>query len=176
MALTVDAVLGLLEEKGARRYGNEPVSQLEHALQCAAMAESEGAPATLVAAALLHDLGHLLAPDHGSETIHQYVALPFLRGLFPEAVLEPIRLHVDAKRYLCRLDPRYHERLSPASRASLASQGGPFSNVHAAAFEAQAWAGPALRLRRWDDRAKVKGLPTPSMDRYATMLRTIVVQ
>src|SRR5690606_20480083 len=98
----------LLRERGAGRYGNEAVSQLDHALQCAQLAEEAGeAPAT-IAAALLHDLGHLVAVEHlrrgdpgrTRDDLHQYAALPFLRGLLPPAVLEPIRMHVDAKRCL----------------------------------------------------------------------------
>jgi phosphonate degradation associated HDIG domain protein len=175
MGLGADDVVMLLERRGSRRYGRERVSQLEHALQCAALAEREGASPMLVTAALLHDLGHLLAdPDdtgHDADDIHQFVAIPFLRGLVPDPVLEPIRLHVDAKRWLCRTEPGYRERLSPASVASLERQGGLFDRVEAEAFVRRPFACDAIRLRRWDDRAKVAGAITPPLDYFADLLR-----
>ncbi|MCM3208608.1 HD domain-containing protein, partial [Paenibacillus illinoisensis] len=121
-------------------YSGEPVTQLEHALQSGLLAEASGADEALVAAAFLHDLGHLLnrqgdTPSaRGIDDLHQYYVLPFLRPLFSDAVLEPIRLHVDAKRCLCRTDAGYFESLSPDSVRSLALQGGIFSDEEAAAF------------------------------------------
>jgi phosphonate degradation associated HDIG domain protein len=163
MALGISEILELYEVRGARLYGSEAVSQLEHALQCAALAMAEKARPELIAAALLHDLGHLVAevPHRigcSADDLHQYLAIPLLRGTFPEAVLEPVRLHVDAKRFLCYADRGYRDRLSPASRHSLELQGGPFRAVEAERFLAQPYALDALRLRRWDDRAKVAGL------------------
>ena len=104
--LSFDDIERLFEERGGEQYSGEPVTQLQHALQTAALAEAEGAGDALVTAALLHDLGHLLhdlgeTPSlRGVDDVHQYRALPFLRGLFPDAVLDAIKLHVDAKRYL----------------------------------------------------------------------------
>ena len=127
MALTRDDIALLLTERGKKQYGREAVSQLDHALQCALLAEEAGETTASVVAALLHDLGHLLAPaaaEHEAraprhDDLHQYVALPFLRGVLPDAVLEPIRMHVDAKRYLCAVDTAYWATLSPASQHSL---------------------------------------------------------
>jgi phosphonate degradation associated HDIG domain protein len=153
-------------ERGARRYetagpqGRSGVTQLQHALQCATLAARAEAPDPLVAAALLHDLGHLLyeQADHemgtGKDDVHQYLALPFLRPYFGPAVLEPIKFHVDAKRWLCATDPAYWAALSAGSQRSLVLQGGPFSADAALAFIAQPYAEDAVRLRRWDDRAK----------------------
>ncbi len=107
MALTLDDIEPLFAAKGDRMYAGEPVTQLQHALQSAQLAEQSGADAALVVAALLHDLGHMVNDQGETPTLrgiddrHEYVALPFLRGLFDDAVLQPIRLHVDAKRYLC---------------------------------------------------------------------------
>src|ERR1700693_6203545 len=121
MALNLEDIRTLFEQYGELAYSGEPVSQLEHALQTAQLAEQNGASDTLIAAALLHDLGHLLSPraqafdtptEKAIEDLHQYQALPFLRPNFPDAVLEPIRLHVDAKRCLCAIDSGYFERLS----------------------------------------------------------------
>ena len=128
MALNLEDIAHLLATRGVNQYGREAVSQLEHALQCAQWAEKSGETSATVAAALLHDLGHLLAPGGDTaeqDDLHQYMAIPFLRGLLPDAVLEPIRLHVDAKCYLCTMEPGYWETLSPASQHSLVLQGGP---------------------------------------------------
>jgi len=171
MALTVEEIRGLYREHGHVAYSGEPVTQLEHALQSGLLAEEAGADEALVAAAFLHDLGHLLnrqgeTPSaRGIDDLHQYYVLPFLRPLFADAGLEPIRLHVDAKRCLCRTDAGYFERLSPDSVRSLALQGGIFSE-EAAAFLQRPFAEAALRLRRWDDMAKEEGKVTPDLDHY----------
>ncbi|KVN93347.1 phosphonate degradation HD-domain oxygenase [Burkholderia ubonensis] len=172
MALTLEEIRSLYQEHGHVAYSGEPVSQLEHALQSGLLAEEAGAGDALVAAAFLHDLGHLLnrqgeTPSaRGIDDLHQYYVLPFLRPLLPDAVLEPIRLHVDAKRCLCRTDAGYFESLSPDSVRSLALQGGVFSEEEAAAFLRRPFAEDALRLRRWDDMAKVEGRATPDLDHY----------
>ncbi|MDD2545173.1 MAG: HD domain-containing protein [Burkholderiaceae bacterium] len=185
MALNPHDILDMLATRGPAQYGREAVSQLEHALQCAQLAEQAGeAPATVVAA-LLHDLGHLLAPapkapsapdtPQAQDDLHQYLALPFLRPAFPDAVLEPIRLHVDAKRYLCAVDPGYWDTLSPASKHSLELQGGVYSVAEAARFADQPLAQEAVRLRRYDDLAKVPGLPTPDLAHYAAVLQAVAL-
>lgn len=176
MALTLDEITGLFHANDTVQYGAEAVTQQQHALQCAHLAEQADASPALVAAALLHDLGHLLAPEQGpkpigADDLHQFMALPFLRGVFPEAVLAPIRLHVDAKRYLCRVDPSYWAGLSPASKKSLVLQGGPFSAEEAHAFMAQAFAADAVALRRWDDGAKNPEASTPGWTHYAGVLQ-----
>ncbi len=170
--LSVGDIEAVFARRGAEQYSGEPVTQLEHALQSAALAEAEGADDELVTAALLHDLGHLLqdlgqTPTlRGVDDVHQYAALPFLRGLFGERVLGGIRLHVDAKRYLCATRPEYHDALSEDSKRSLKLQGGVFDDAQAQAFIAQPGAPDAVRLRLWDDRAKVAGLPTPPLSHY----------
>jgi phosphonate degradation associated HDIG domain protein len=162
----------LFARHGAAQYSGEPVTQLEHALQTAHFAEQSGASDALVTSCLLHDLGHLLNEQgetptlRGIDDTHQYFALPFLRGLFPDAVLDAIKLHVDAKRYLCQVDAGYHERLSADSKRSLALQGGVFSAAAAAAFLAQPGAPDAVRLRQWDDRAKQADLATPPLAHF----------
>ncbi|PAK11205.1 phosphonate degradation HD-domain oxygenase [Burkholderia ubonensis] len=172
MALTLEEIRGLYREHGHVVYSGEPVTQLEHALQSGLLAEEAGADDALVAAAFLHDLGHLLnrqgeTPSaRGIDDLHQYYVLPFLRPLLPDAVLEPIRLHVDAKRCLCRTDAGYFESLSPDSVRSLALQGGVFSDEAAAAFLRRPFAEDALRLRRWGDMAKVEGKATPDLNHY----------
>ncbi len=182
--MTVDDIAELMQRRGAAQYGREAVSQLEHALQCAHLAETAGEPDELVAAALLHDLGHLLAaekeqsvePASDRDDLHQFIPLPLLRGLFAEAVLAPIGLHVDAKRWLCAQEPGYFESLSPASVHSLALQGGPFTPEQAQAFEEQPHAQAAIRLRRYDDWAKVPGVATPALAHYASLMRRLALR
>src|SRR5438105_3837164 len=133
MALRLGDIEKLFRDHGHIAYSGEGVSQLEHALQSACQAEEAGAGDELVTAALLHDLGHLLnlqgetPTRRGIDDQHQYFAIPFLRPLFPAMVVEAIRLHVDAKRALCSLEPDYYEDLSEDSRRSLTLQGGIFS-------------------------------------------------
>ena len=162
----------LFARHGASQYSGEPVTQLQHALQTAHLAEQSGASDALVTACLLHDLGHLLndlgeTPSlRGLDDSHQYYALPFLRGLLPDTVLDAIKLHVDAKRYLCQANPGYYARLSDDSRRSLALQGGVFDAAQATAFLAQGGAHDAVRLRQWDDLAKQPDLATPSLAHF----------
>jgi phosphonate degradation associated HDIG domain protein len=172
MALTLSDIERLFEERGGEQYSGEPVTQLQHALQTAALGEAEGASDALVIAALLHDLGHLLhdlgdTPSlHGVDDVHQYRALPFLRGLFDDAVLDAIKLHVDAKRYLCATRPGYHDSLSADSQRSLLLQGGIFSYREAENFIAQLGAEAAVRLRLWDDLAKDADKVTPPLSHF----------
>jgi phosphonate degradation associated HDIG domain protein len=183
MSLTLNEVVDLLQRRGHQQYGMEAISQLEHALQCADMAEQAGETPETIVAALLHDMGHLLAAerdgqsehDTSKDDLHQYIALPFLRTLFPDAVLEPIRLHVDAKRYLCLMDSGYWAELSPASKHSLEQQGGVFSEQQAEVFMQQNFAAEAVRLRRYDDLAKVPAKVVPDLSHYAVYLQQVVL-
>ena len=175
MALTIAQIVNLYETRGAAQYGSEAVSQMEHALQCAALAERAQAAPDLIAACLLHDLGHLLADaphENGRDVddVHQYLAIPFLQGVLPPAVLEPVRLHVEAKRYLCCVEPGYWHDLSGASKHSRELQGGAWTPQEAERFSARPHAREAVALRRWDDLAKVPGKATPGLARYAVLL------
>jgi phosphonate degradation associated HDIG domain protein len=174
--MVVQEIVSLYANKGDRAYEGEGVTQLEHALQSAHLAEQAGAPRELVCAALLHDIGHLLndrgeTPTlRGVDDLHQYAALPFLRHLFPESVHGPIRLHVDAKRYLCATRPGYHARLSEDSKRSLELQGGVFSRAEAERFIGQRHAAEAVSVRLWDDAAKIAGAATPDLAHFEPML------
>lgn len=177
MALSFQDIETLFARRGAEQYSGEPVTQLEHALQSAQLAEQAGADDELVTAALLHDLGHLLNEQgetpslRGIDDLHQYYALPFLRGLFGERVLQAIQFHVDAKRYLCATRPEYWASLSDDSKRSLELQGGIFSANEAQAFIARPHAKDAVLLRLWDDQAKAASLPTPSLSHYLERAR-----
>jgi phosphonate degradation associated HDIG domain protein len=180
MALSLADIKGLFDTYGALAYSGEPVTQLEHALQSGELAEEEGASEELIAAAFLHDLGHLLNRQgqtptaRGIDDLHQYFALPFLRPVLPDTVLEPIKLHVDAKRYLCAVDDAYFSCLSADSVRSLELQGGIFSAEQAREFLGRPFAEDAVRLRRWDDLAKVAGKPTPDLNHYLRIVERVM--
>jgi len=176
MSLSISDICILFARKGGRAYDGEPVTQLEHALQTATSAEASGASPAIVTAALLHDLGHLLNDQgdtptlRGVDDVHQYAALPFLRGLFDDDVLSPIKLHVDAKRYLCATRSDYYDALSVDSKRSLVLQGGVFSKAQADAFIAQPHARHAVDVRLWDDLAKLPGASTPPLAHFVTVM------
>jgi phosphonate degradation associated HDIG domain protein len=171
-----EEVAGLMRKHGGDAYFGEPVSQLEHALQAASLASRAHSAPELIAAALLHDVGHLLhdlgedIADRGVDARHEESGYQWLLARFGPAIAEPVRLHVAAKRYLCRVDPGYHAALSPASVQSLALQGGPFTAGEVEEFERNPWCRDAVRLRRWDDAAKEPGLSVPPLEDYTGLL------
>ncbi|SME88485.1 phosphonate degradation operons associated HDIG domain protein [Tistlia consotensis] len=169
--MDIETLFGLFDAKGAESYG-ESVTQIEHALQCAHLAEAEGASGALVTAALLHDVGHLLhrdtraAYERAVDDRHEALAAKALAGLFGPEVCEPIRLHVDAKRYLCLREPGYFGSLSPTSVMTLRLQGGPMDAAEADAFERDPHFEDAVRLRRWDEGGKVPDRATPALAHF----------
>lgn len=159
---------------GVRQPG---VTALEHALQCAQLAEWAEADHTLVAAALLHDIGQFIQLDGLPESLdvaHEARALPLLMTALPPAVTEPIRLHVEAKRYLVSVDARYAERLPPASVYRLALQGGAMDADEARRFEVQPHAREAIQLRLWDDLARRPGKATPPLSYYLRLIARLL--
>lgn len=178
----IDTIFEQFRAHGADAYLGEPVTLRDHMLQTAHAAEAEGAPAELVAAALLHDYGHLIhggpedAAEHGIDTEHEEVGHRFLEAHFPPEVIEPVRLHVAAKRYLCATDPSYLDCLSDASKLSLELQGGPMSSDEVAAFEALPHHEAACRLRRWDDIGKDPAVETPPLEHYRAVLESVALQ
>jgi len=171
-----DEAIGLMQARGGAAYFGEPVSQLEHALQTAHCATQAGSPPELVVAALLHDIGHLLhglpesVAEAGIDARHETAGYEWLLARFGPAVAKPVRDHVAAKRYLCRVEPAYLTRLSAASLKSLQLQGGPFDDDEVSQFESRPHYRQAVMLRRWDDEAKVSGLPVPSIGEYRELL------
>jgi phosphonate degradation associated HDIG domain protein len=179
MSISVEQITRLLELGGSRIYGQEAVSQLEHALQCAWLAEEAGYDNATITASLLHDIGHLLYNLEESvkkdlDFRHEERGANYLSKLFGPAVTEPVRLHVPAKRYLCYTDKNYWEGLSPASKRSLELQGGVFSAEEAAAFLELPYAGEAIQLRQWDDQAKVAGLVTPDLAHFTKYIEACI--
>jgi [1-hydroxy-2-(trimethylamino)ethyl]phosphonate dioxygenase len=169
-------IIQLFRQHGGSLYGGECVTQCEHALQCAWLAQRGGASPALIVAALLHDIGHLLhalpddAPERGIDDRHEELAAQWLGQRFPPGVVEPVRLHVDAKRFLCATDPVYFNRLSPPSQLSLKLQGGPMSTGEVRRFLTNPHYRDAIALRRWDDEAKIAGLSIPPVEHYAPVI------
>lgn len=176
----VRRLASLFTSEGARDYLGEPVSQAAHMLQAAALAESAGAAPALVAAALLHDVGHFTGAVTGHDLMrgqdnrHAAAGADWLSQWFGPEVTGPIRLHVAAKRYLCAVEPGYLGSLSAASLYTLGVQGGPMAAEEMAAFEAHPQACEALRLRRWDDAAKDPAATAPAFGYYQPLLRRLL--
>jgi len=176
----VALILELFRERGSSEYGGEAGNQEEHALQAAACALAEGAAESLVAASLLHDIGHMLhdlpddAPDEGIDDHHENSGARFVAEHFGPEVAEPVRLHVAAKRYLTAVEPDYMAKLSEPSITSLMLQGGPMSATEQEEFRQNPHWEAAVRLRRYDELAKVPGATTPSVDDFAPLLERLV--
>lgn len=172
----VDEILAPFTVRGHDSYLGEAVTQTQHALQAAWLATQDSAPPALIIAALLHDVGHLLhhggedIADRGIDARHEEIGARWLSRWLGPAITGPIRLHVAAKRYLCRVDAGYQAQLSEASRQSLALQGGAFSDAEVEAFQRQEHWKDAVRLRRYDEAAKVIGRQAPPWEAYRPLL------
>ncbi len=176
------AILAVYDRRAAEAYFGERVSVTEHALQCAYAAQLDAAPPALIVASLLHDIGHLIEPapeqleDWIADARHEISGAHWLAVRFEPAVSEPVRLHVAAKRYLCASDPSYMRRLSPASVKTLKLQGGAMTSAETARFEAEPYHVEALRLRRYDDQAKIAGLSTPDLAHYVPLIERLATR
>ena len=172
---SVERVVSLFETWGLDNY-DEEITQLDHALQTAAHARVAGSTDELIAAALLHDIGHLIDLEAGGTVAapisnqHDVIGAAALTPLFSPAVTGPIALHVRAKRYLACVEPQYLAALSAGSLASLAHQGGPMAQAEARQFESTVGFAPACALRRWDDLGKVDGIDVPDLSSYLELL------
>ncbi|MBT3776935.1 MAG: HD domain-containing protein [Pelagibacteraceae bacterium] len=168
----VSKLLHLLEKKGSNiQYGNEDVTQLEHALQCAELAEINNFSKEIITAALLHDIGHLLYdgedPIHdGEDGYHENIGADYLSSYYGEEVTRPIRAHVSCKRYLSTVEDGYYDILSEASKISLQAQGGPFTKEEAEAFIKKPFMKEAVELRRFDDQAKILNKRTSNLENF----------
>jgi phosphonate degradation associated HDIG domain protein len=171
-----DDIFAIFDSRGSAAYFGESVSTTEHCLQTAHFAQEEHASASLVLAALLHDVGHLVAPtpddiaDWMDDAHHERIGGGWLSRKFSREVSEPVRLHVPAKRYLIATRPEYFARLSPASVLTLKLQGGAMTAAEIAAFETEPFYREAVRLREWDDRGKIAGLRTPDLRSYRQLI------
>lgn len=180
MSEAVGVIAELFASEGADDYLGEAVTQASHMLQAAALAEEAGAPPALIAAALLHDVGHFTGTVSGRDLMrgtdnrHSEQGANWLAQWFGPDVTEPVRLHVDAKRYLCAVEPGYLGRLSPASVYTLGVQGGPMQGDELAKFEASPFAADACQVRRWDDEAKDPAALPPSFGHFAQILEALL--
>jgi predicted HD phosphohydrolase len=179
-----DRLLAALREAAAQRYGGEAVSELVHSLQCAELARAAGANEDLVLACLLHDVGRYAVDQRlvydrkesspqtpGRGRGHHELGADLVAAYVSERVAWLIRMHADAKRYLCASEPDYYDLLSPASRRTLELQGGVLDADEVTALSAHPWLPDALRLRRWDDRAKDPLRETPPLSTWEPLLR-----
>ncbi|MDE0866021.1 MAG: HD domain-containing protein [Rubripirellula sp.] len=172
----IQEISAFFNERGESLYGGELISQRDHALQAATLAENDYATPALITAALLHDIGHLLhdlpedSTDMGVDDEHETLGEQYLGRAFGPDVTVPVRLHVPAKRYLCAVEPAYMNDLSAASKTSLSMQGGPLSVEEIRAFEGLTFWRDAVRVRRWDDLAKVEGITTPPFSHFTVYL------
>lgn len=179
VASPVETLRALFQAGGHLSYG-ERVSQLDHALQGAQLAEAEGADDELVCAVLLHDLGHLLHRDAaqafaaGDDDKHELLGARYLARWFGPGVVEPIAWHVQAKRYLCAVEAGYHASLSPVSQRTLAIQGGAMSAAEIADFEGLSHHRRAVAVRRWDDAAKEAGATTRPLDHFLSVAARVL--
>jgi phosphonate degradation associated HDIG domain protein len=177
---TVEELFALYETKGLANYG-ESVTQMDHALQCAALAVDAGASEALIAAALFHDVGHLVADVRDDEDFelseiddnHEALGARILSPILGPSVAQPVALHVTAKRWRCARDPHYYSHLSIASRASLKAQGGPLSDEECLHFEAHPGFAGALALREWDDAGKAVGLEVGTLRDYWDLINDL---
>jgi phosphonate degradation associated HDIG domain protein len=177
----IDTVFGIFTASGSVHYG-EDVDQMQHILQSAHLATLDSAPEALVAAALLHDVGQFLddaghaAEQKGIDARHEISGAAYLAPRFPPSVTDPIRLHVEAKRYLCSAEPGYRASLSGASELSLHLQGGPYNPAQMTEFMARPGARNAIRLRRYDDLAKRLDWQVPDLETYRPLLQSLLLK
>jgi phosphonate degradation associated HDIG domain protein len=176
----ITTIVDIFTNQGDEEYLGEPVTILEHMLQAAHFAAEAGADEITIVAALVHDIGHFTS-EHGSFTMedtkdrfHEHAGARILEGAFPPLVVEAVKNHVDAKRYLCAVDSAYHDGLSDASVHSLKLQGGPMNADERAAFEENPYLDQILLVRRCDDKGKVAGLEVPPLDHYLPMMRRVL--
>jgi phosphonate degradation associated HDIG domain protein len=179
-ATIVPFLAEIFARRGAEEYLGEPVSMGEHMLQSAALAEAAGASEALVAAALLHDIGHFTSefgaysPDDTEDKHHDDAGAEVLAPFFPPRVTECVRLHVAAKRYLCATDSAYFAKLSPASVHTLSLQGGPMGAAEIREFEASPYFRDAVQVRLWDEGGKTPGMKTRAFADYEPLLQRVV--
>jgi predicted HD phosphohydrolase len=180
----MDSLLALFSAQGNGDYVGEPVSQVQHATQAAAHARAAGYDDEVVAAALLHDVGHMIGLASPAEhermgdcgtMRHEGVGASYLAGMgLPTRTCDLVRMHVQAKRYLTWKNPAYQAKLSPASVTTLGFQGGPMSGNEAAAFEAHPLFTTILAMRTWDEAAKVPSADVPPLASYEPLLRALI--
>ena len=176
----IKEIRNLFDQRGHLTYG-EGVSELQHALQAASLAQKDNAPNNLIVAALLHDIGHLLhelpenVAEQGIDGHHERIGEKWLENYFGPEISQPVRLHVEAKRYQCTVNPDYLAQLSPASLKSFTLQGDKMNGDEVSAFEEDSFFNEALQLRTWDDNAKDPEMKTPLLEYYLPLVKAALV-
>jgi phosphonate degradation associated HDIG domain protein len=173
-----DEIMKLYEGYGGAEYAGEKVSQLEHMVQAAQLAEEQGYEEEVILAAFLHDIGHISEAAKGENEMdgfgvrdHEELGAGFLRGKgFSKKIVRLVESHVEAKRYLTVKDPLYYAQLSEASRRTLEFQGGPMTEEEAAAFESYPLFDLIIQMRKWDELAKIENKPLPDLEHYRSMM------
>jgi phosphonate degradation associated HDIG domain protein len=171
----VDEVFALYQKYGDEDYIGEPVSQIEHMSQAAALAEADSYDDEVILAAFFHDLGHLCADDALSmdgmgNVDHEKLGAEYLRKSgFSDRLATLVQSHVVAKRYLTYINPEYYNKLSEASKITLEFQGGVMNKAEAEAFEANPDKELIIRMRYWDDMAKETNVPVNNIAHLKTL-------
>jgi phosphonate degradation associated HDIG domain protein len=173
-----DEIMSYYEQHGGEEYAGEKVTQLEHMVQAAQLAEEQGYDEETVLAAFLHDVGHICEAGHGDNEMdgfgikdHEEIGAQYLKGKgFSKKVVRLVESHVEAKRYLTLKDPEYYDQLSDASKKTLEYQGGRMSEEEANAFEHYPLFDLIIKMRKWDEQAKIEHKPLPALAHYRKMI------
>lgn len=176
--LITDEIMAYYENHGGEEYAGEKVTQLEHMVQAAELAEAQGYDEEVVLAAFLHDIGHICEARHGDNEMdgfgikdHEEIGASFLLGKgFSKKIVRLVESHVEAKRYLTFKNPEYYQQLSDASKKTLDYQGGPMTREEAEAFETYPLFDLIIQMRRWDEQAKIEQKPLPDLEKFRQMI------
>ncbi len=173
-----EEIIRMYGQHGGEAYAGEKVTQLEHMVQTAELAKQQGVDEEVILAAFLHDIGHICVAAYSENEMggygiknHEEVGADFLdqKG-FSKKIIRLVQSHVDAKRYLTYRNPHYYEQLSEASKKTLEYQGGKMSAEEAAIFEKDPLFAVIIQMRKWDEQAKIEGLPNPELEYYSQLL------
>jgi phosphonate degradation associated HDIG domain protein len=173
-----DEIMSYYEQHGGEEYAGEKVTQLEHMVQAAQLAEEQGYDEDVILAAFLHDIGHICQAGHGDNEMdgfgikdHEEIGAEYLKEKgFSKKIVRLVQSHVEAKRYLTFKYPEYYDQLSDASKKTLEYQGGKMYEEEAAAFEQYPLFDLIIKMRRWDEEAKIEHKPLPDLSRFRNMI------
>ena len=173
-----DEIMSFYEQNGGEEYAGEKITQLEHMVQAAQLAEEQGYDEETVLAAFMHDIGHICEAGHGDNEMgefgikdHEEIGADYLKEKgFSKKVVRLVQSHVEAKRYLTFKNPDYYNHLSEASKKTLEYQGGRMEEDEANAFEHYPLFDLIIKMRKWDEQAKIEHKPLPALVHYRDMI------